>query len=287
MIDAHAHLWRLGDRPQPWLDPATMALIHRDHEWPELEAGLDAAGVAEAVLVQVVNDPDETTDFLDLAARTDRLAGVVGWTDLLAPDVGDRLDELAARGPLVGVRHQAQAEADPGAWLAAFAAGPGPRALAERDLACDLMLRPAQLELCAGVVASYDELHWVLDHAGKPPVAGGWRTPAGREWARLVARLGELPQLRVKLSGLTTMADPARWSIADLEPWVDHLLAVFGPDRLLFGSDWPVSRRAGEYARTVDAVRVLLARLSPAEQDRILRGVAVETYRLRRSAEGA
>jgi L-fuconolactonase len=280
VIDAHVHVWTLARTPQPWIDPTTMAVIDRDHEWPELEPELDRAGIARAVLVQVVNDPGETDDFLELAGTTPRLAGVVGWTDLLHADVGAALDRLAAAGPLVGVRHQAQAELDPGGWLVAFGEGPGPRALAERDLACDLMLRPAQLAGCAAVVAQHPDVRFVLDHAGKPPVAAGWGSAEAREWAGLVSALASLPQLVVKLSGLTTMADLERWTVADLAPWVDHLLEAVGPERLMFGSDWPVSRRAGDYPRTIGAVRELLARLSPGEQDHVLRGTAERVYRL-------
>lgn len=280
MIDAHVHLWRLGERQQPWIDPVSMAVIHRDHEWQELERELDGVGVDQVILVQVINDAGETDDFLRLAVEVDRVAGVVGWADLLDPGVGDALDALSATGPLVGVRHQAQAEADPGAWLAAFGAGAGPGSLADRGLACDLMLRPVQLEDCVAVVERWPDVRWVLDHAGKPPIAGGWGSPEARAWAALVSALGPLPQLTVKLSGLTTMADLDRWTAPDLTPWVDHLLEVVGPERLMFGSDWPVSRRAGEYGRTVGAVRDVLARLSPDEQDRILRGTATEVYRI-------
>lgn len=280
MIDAHVHLWRLRERPQPWIDPVSMAVIHRDHEWPELERELDGSGIDQVVLVQVINDGGETDDFLRLAAEAARVAGVVGWADLQDPGIGDVLDALSATGPLVGVRHQAQVESDPGAWLVAFGAGPGPAALADRGLACDLMLRPAQLGACLAVVDRCPDVRWVLDHAGKPPIASGWGSPEARAWAELVSAFGPLPQLTVKLSGLTTMADLERWKPADLAPWVDHLLEVVGPGRLMFGSDWPVSRRAGAYQRTVGAVREVLARLSPDEQDRILRGTACAVYRL-------
>ena len=128
--------------------------------------------------------------------------------------------------------------------------------------------------------AQHPDVRFVLDHAGKPPVAAGWGSAEAREWAGLVSALASLPQLVVKLSGLTTMADLERWTVADLAPWVDHLLEAVGPERLMFGSDWPVSRRAGDYPRTIGAVRELLARLSPGEQDHVLRGTAERVYRL-------
>jgi L-fuconolactonase len=286
VIDSHVHLWDLSRRPQPWIDPGSMGVILRDHDVPELEAEMAGSDVAGAVLVQVLNDDGETADYLELAARSERLVGVVGWVDLLAEDVGDRLDRLRA-GPsahLAGIRHQAQAEADPGAWLLRFGEGPGPAALTSRSLACDLMMRPEQLATTYDVARAHDSLVVVLDHAGKPPVSEGWGSGLADTWAGLVARLGELPNVVCKLSGLTTMADPRQWTVDELRPFVDHLLACFGPARLLFGSDWPVSRRAGHYARTVAAARELVGALTAGERDLVLGGTARRVYRLPRTA---
>ncbi len=259
-----------------------MAVIDRDHEWPELREQIRRVGVGGAVLVQVLNDAGETDDYLDLVAGAEELLGVVGWVDLLAADVGDRLDRLQGHpGRLVGVRHQAQAEADPAAWLRRADAGPGLPELARRGLVCDLMLRPAQLEGAAAVVARHPDLRFVLDHAGKPPVTSGWGSDDTRFWAAAVSRLARYDNVACKLSGLTTMADLPGWRVAGLEPYVAHLLHGFGPERLLFGSDWPVSRRAAEYPRTVGAVRRLIEGLSAGEQRSVLGGTAAEVYRLR------
>jgi len=282
VIDSHVHLWDLSSRPQPWIDPGSMGVILRDHDVSELEDELDGAGVEGAVLVQVLNDDDETADYLELASRSERLVGVVGWVDLAAEDVGDRLDRLRAfpGAHLAGIRHQAQAEADPAAWLRRFGEGPGPVALTSRSLACDLMMRPEQLATTYDVARAHDGLVVVLDHAGKPPVSRGWGSAPAGTWAGLVARLGELPNVACKLSGLTTMADVRHWTVEELRPFVDHLLACFGPARLLFGSDWPVSRRAGDYARTVAAARELVGALTAEERDLVLGGTARRVYRL-------
>lgn len=282
MIDGHVHVWDLSRRPQPWIDPETMGVILRDHRVAELEAELAGSDVAGAVLVQVLNDDAETADYMDLAARSPALLGVVGWADLLAGDVASRLDALSVvpGAHLAGIRHQALAELDPAEWLCRFGDGPGPAALAARSLTCDLMLRPEHLATAYEVTRAHDELAFVLDHAGKPPVAAGWESGDAQAWAGMVARLGELPHVTCKLSGLTTMADLRRWTVDDLRPFVDHLLACFGPARLMFGSDWPVSRRAGDYTRTVAAARQLVGALSADERDLILDGTASRVYRL-------
>ncbi|QIG44597.1 amidohydrolase family protein [Nocardioides anomalus] len=282
VVDAHVHVWDLARRPQRWIDPVTMSEIARDHPVGELEAELRSAHVTGSVLVQVLNDPGETDDFL-WAGRSPVVDGVVGWVDLLDPGVGEALDALGAHPsgtPLVGVRHQALAEADPAAWLARAGAGPGLSALEERGLACDLILRPEHLDVARDVLGAHPGTTFVLDHAGKAPVLSGWGSADADHWAARVARLARLPHVLVKLSGLTTMGDLARWEVADLRPWVEHLLELFGADRVLFGSDWPVSRRAGDYARTLEAARALVAGLSPGERAAVMGETARRAYRL-------
>ena len=259
-----------------------MAVINRDHPVAELETELADAGVRHAVLVQVLNDPGETEDLLSLGA-SGVVDAVVGWVDLLDPQVAERLDELgthASGGLLAGVRHQALAEPDPAGWLVRAGAGPGLRSLGERGLVCDLMLRPEHLDVAHDVVAAHPGTTFVLDHAGKAPVLSGWASEESRRWATLMARLARQDHLMVKLSGLTTMADLAHWTTTDLAPYVDHLLECFGPDRLVFGSDWPVSRRAASYPRTVATARELVARLAPDERAAVLSGNARRVYGL-------
>ena len=282
VTDAHVHVWELDRRPQPWIDPTTMEVINRDHPVAELEAELTGVGVQSAVLVQVINDPGETDDLLWLG-RSRVVDAVVGWVDLLDPRVAERLDELVAHASgtrLCGTRHQALAEPDPAGWLVRAAAGPGLRAMGERGLVVDLMLRPEHLDVAHDVVAAHPGTTFVLDHAGKAPVLSGWDSVESRRWAALMVRLARQDHLLVKLSGLTTMADLGRWTTADLAPYVDHLLECFGPQRLVFGSDWPVSRRAASYARTIATARELVARLAPDERAAVLSANARRIYRL-------
>jgi L-fuconolactonase len=280
VIDGHVHVWRLDRRPQPWIDPVTMAVLHQDRPMAELVPELDAAGVSGAVLVQVLNQADETDDYLREGAHP-RILGVIGWTDLRAPVLGAELDRLTGHpsgARLVGIRHQALAEPDPAGWLRGTSESGGFDVLGHRGLVCDLMLGAAHLPAVAEVVGRHAGTRFVLDHAGKPPIATGWSSEASRKWAADIADVARRENVVCKLSGLTTVADVRHWRPADLAPYVDHLLEHFGPHRMLWGSDWPVSLRGGSYRRTAEAVRGLLEALAPDERANVLGGVAERVY---------
>jgi L-fuconolactonase len=281
-IDAHTHVWELNRRPQPWIDPRTMSVLNQDRTLPELTTEVRAASIEGVVLVQVLNDAGETDDFLWCGADP-LVRGVVGWADLLAPDVDEALDALTNHpsGRLVGIRHQALAEANPAGWLRRAAEGRGFPALGRRGLPFDLMFRPEHLSVVRDVTRRHPGTTFVLDHGGKPPISAGWRSEDSQRWAELVARLATVGNVVCKLSGLTTMANLERWTVSNLEPFVDHLLDRFGPARLMFGSDWPVSLRAATYRRTVDAIGELVGRLTAAERATVMGGTAVRTYGLR------
>lgn len=284
VVDSHVHVWDLGARPQPWIDPTSMPAIDRSFLPVELEQTLGESGVRSAVLVQVLNRIDETEELLHVARTSTLVAGVVGWVDLAAPDLDGALDRLAGGSGgamLVGVRHQALAEVDPSAWLQRPEVLRGMRLLGSRELTCDLMLGRDQLAVAARVLAPLESVTFVLDHAGKPPIACGWASPEAQAWADDVAELAQLRHVRCKLSGLTIVAGPT-WTVAHLRPFVEHVLEQFGPQRVLFGSDWPVSLRAGSYAATLSAARQLVAPLSAAERSAVLGCNARDVYRLGR-----
>lgn len=281
VVDAHTHVWELDRRPQSWIEPATMSVLARDHPVDELSHELADADVGAAVLVQVLNDTDETEDYLWAAAGSPAIVGVVGWADLLDPGFAHQLDALAAHPSgtaLVGIRHQALAEPDPAGWLRRASSGNALRELGERGLVFDLMFRPEHLDVVAETASRHLGTAFVLDHAGKPPIADGWCSTTAQEWASRTRVLARHENLFCKLSGLTTMADVQQWTVADLAPYVEHLLATFGAQRLIFGSDWPVSLRAGSYRQTLSAVRELVVGLTPSEQAAILGANARRVY---------
>jgi L-fuconolactonase len=223
--------------------------------------------VTRTIVVQAVHDPGETAWLL---AQPAPVAGVVGWVDLTAPDVADRLAEIA-RPRLVGIRHQAQDEPDP-EWLACPEVVRGVRALAGAGLVFDLLVRAREHRAALTLVDAVPEASFVLDHAGKPTIASG--DPGWRERMRdLAAR----PNVVCKVSGLLTEAGPD-WRRQPVARYAREAVETFGPDRCLFGSDWPVSTLAADYADTLHTIQDALADLTPDERDAVFRGTAERVY---------
>ncbi|MFD7697094.1 amidohydrolase family protein [Streptomyces sp. NPDC059805] len=289
-VDAHHHVWRpasaLGPAPGPgprrrvhtWLDAPGMADLRRDFTMADLAPSARAAGIDRTVLVQVLADLDETTEFLSLASADDLIAGVVGWADLTSDGLADTLDALrAAPGGdrLVGLRHLVQSEPDPG-WLNRPDVRRGLHTVAQRDLVYDLLVLPHQLPAAISTVRELPDLTFVLDHLAKPPIATGALEP----WASLVRELAAQPHVFCKLSGMVTEADHEDRSVTALRPYADVVLDAFGPQRVMFGSDWPVCLPAASYAEVVGAAEALTARLTPAERTEVFATTAERAYGL-------
>ncbi|MYT03423.1 MULTISPECIES: amidohydrolase family protein [Streptomyces] len=285
IVDAHHHVWDLSVRDQDWITDPELAPLRRDFTLVDLAPEARAAGVVATVLVQTITVAEETPEFLALAADSDLVAGVVGWTDLTAPDVTETLAALRAGtggDHLVGIRHQVQGEPDP-RWLVRPDVLRGLAAVAEAGLVYDLVVKPHQLAAAVEAAQRLPGLTFVLDHLGKPPVASGELAP----WAQQIRRLAALPNTVCKLSGMVTEADWDSWTVAALTPYADTVLDAFGPGRLMFGSDWPVCRLAASYAEVVSVVRELTTALGPAERHDVFTGTAVRTYDLRVTARPA
>ncbi|MEU9319981.1 amidohydrolase family protein [Streptomyces sp. NPDC048295] len=279
IVDAHHHVWDLSVRNQDWITGDELAPLRRDFTLADLEPEARAAGVRATVLVQTVTVAEETPEFLALAQDSDLVAGVVGWCDLTAPDVAGTLAalrELPGGDRLVGIRHQVQGEPDP-AWLLRPDVRRGLRAVADAGLVYDLVVQARQLPATVQAAALLPELTFVLDHAGKPPVAAGGLRP----WADDIRALAARPNTVCKLSGLVTEADPRSWTVSDLRPYADTVLDAFGPDRLMFGSDWPVCRLAATYEEVLDTARALTGALGADERARVLATTAERVYGLR------
>ncbi|MER6562217.1 amidohydrolase family protein [Streptomyces sp. NPDC001027] len=278
IIDAHHHVWDLSVRDQDWITGQELALLRRDFLLADLDSAARAAGVTASVLVQTIDGPQETPELLALAQGSDLVAGVVGWTDLTSPDVARALAALREKpggAYLVGIRHQVQGESDP-LWLMRPDVLRGLAAVAEAGLVYDLVIRPHQLAAAYETARLLPDLTFVLDHAGKPPIASG----ALRPWADTVRLLAALPNTVCKLSGMVTEADWDRWSVEDLRPYAGTVLDAFGPRRLMFGSDWPVCRLAATYTDVIDAAKELTAELHLTERREVFTGTAPRTYGL-------
>ena len=270
-IDAHHHVWTLARGDYNWLTP-DLAPIYRDFHLADLAPNLSAVGIEGTILVQAAPTEAETMFLLDVAENAEVIRGVVGWTDFDAADGVARVDALAARRVLVGLRPMVQDIADDD-WLLGPQLAPPLTAMAGHDLVFDALVLPRHLPRLLRVVDRHPNLQFVLDHFGKPPLATG--DTAG--WKRDIALLAERANIVCKLSGLATEA--ARdWRVADLRQAVDHVRACFGPQRMLWGSDWPVVNLAGGYVKWFAAAEALLTDLSADEKAGVFGENAVRIY---------
>jgi len=278
-IDAHHHFWDPRRREYYWMGGDDMASIRRPMGPDDLRPLLAAAGISGTVLVQTVPEIEETREFLRVAEATDFVRGVVGWVDLTAADVAETLGALQnGEGGryLVGIRHQAHDEGDPG-WLARPDVIAGIRQVHEAGLAYDLLVKERELPAAiAAVDALPGDTRLVVDHIAKPRIAIGAMEP----WAGLISELALRPNVCCKISGMVTEADIAHWSADDLRPYVEHVLAAFGPERAMFGSDWPVCLLAAPYDRVVGVADELMAGLPMLARTAMSGGNAERFYRL-------
>jgi len=277
VIDAHHHFWDPARAVYPWMTDA-LAPIRRRFGPEDLRPLLDRNGVDQTILVQTRASLDETREFLATAAEHDFIAGVVGWVDLTAPDIATQLTSLR-EGPggakLVGIRHQVHDEADP-EWLGRKDVRRGIAAVGAAGLAYDILVRTRELPAALALVRELTDVRFVIDHLAKPPIASGHID----EWAARLRPLALYPNVLCKLSGLVTEADWKHWTPRDITPYVTRVLEWFGPERCVFGSDWPVCLVAASYAHVIDACGVAIGDVPSAERERIFGGNAIELYRL-------
>jgi L-fuconolactonase len=299
LVDSHQHVWDLAAHDQPWLRQPGNEPLLRNFTEAQLRPLAAAAGVTATVVVQTVADRTETPELLALAARSDLIAGVVGWVDLQAQDVADALAALAGRadgGCLRGIRHPVLIEPDPD-WLRRPAVHRGLAAVGAAGLCYDIVVPSPVLPAAADAIAACPDVTFVVDHLGNPEIG---ERPDQR-WVSAIRRVGAFPNTFCKLSGIlgepppcwpggATARNPPPGSddlagqdhpaVGHLRPYYDTVLEAFGPDRLMFGSDWPPCTLSASYGTVVAAARALIADLSPSEQAAILAGTARRAYRL-------
>jgi L-fuconolactonase len=272
-IDAHVHLMAYDRRQHGWVTDE-LSTLRRDFVVDELRPLLTAAGFDRCVAVEARQSDAENEFLLGLAEPPSVVAAVVGWVDLSAPDVVEQVDELARRPRFVGVRHVLIDEPDDHYMLRPeFQRGLS--ALAAAELSYDLLIEPRHLATAMGVVDAHPDLRFVLDHAGLPDVRGG----AIDAWLPGIKDLARRGNVACKLSGLELMARWADWNRRDLRPYQDAVLAAFGPERLMIGSNWPVCTVAGGYEEAVGASLALLEGLSVSERAAILGQTCQRWYR--------
>jgi L-fuconolactonase len=281
IVDAHQHVWDLAAHAQPWLELPGNEPLLRNYSEADLRPLAAAAGVTATVVVQTVTEASETPDLLAIAAASDLIAGVVGWTDLQAAGVADALAALLAHpaGDLLsGIRHPVLIETDPN-WLTRPAVLAGLAAAGAVGLCYDIVVPASMLPAATEAAAACPEVTFVLDHAGNPDME---RQPDPR-WVRNIRSLAALPNTVCKLSGILGEPQPADAGaspVAHLIPYYETVLAAFGPDRMMFGSDWPPCTLSASYADVVAAALALTDGLSAAEREAVFSGTARRVYRL-------
>jgi L-fuconolactonase len=277
IVDAHHHFWDPSRADYPWMTGAYEP-VRRPFGPGDLAPLLASNGIDATVLVQTRSSVDETREFLVTAGETPFVRGVVGWVDLTDDRVADMIAGLrAGRGGdrLVAIRHQVHDEPDPD-WLRRDDVRRGIAAVGEAGLAYDLLVRTRELPAALEVARALPDVRFVIDHIAKPPIRAGELEP----WADRLAAFAGLHHVACKVSGMVTEADWDRWQPEDLAPYVEHVLAVFGPGRLLFGSDWPVCLLAASYDAVIGVARELLGGLSASERGAVFGETAAAVYGL-------
>ncbi|SNR85510.1 amidohydrolase family protein [Hymenobacter mucosus] len=273
-IDAHQHFWQYNPVRDAWIDEP-MAAIQRDFLPPDLAPLLRQHGFAGSVVVQSDQSEAENDFQLRQADQYEFIKGVVGWVDLQAAAVAERLAYYQQFPKLKGFRHVLQGEADRALMLTpAFRRGIA--ALERHGYTYDLLVFPDQLRYATELVAAFPQQRFVLDHIAKPPIKAG---EVGT-WAADLRALAQHDNVSCKVSGMVTEADWQQWQPQDFRPYLDVVFEAFGPRRLLFGSDWPVCQVAGGYGAVVELAQHHLTTFSAAEQALFWGGNATAFYQL-------
>ena len=278
-IDSHHHIWDLSVRAQSWMKGDEVKPISRTILMDELEPELEKSNIDYTVIVQTVENPDETPEFLNLSLSHPKICAVVGWLDLESDDVIPQLEKYLAHpggGNLVSIRDMAQDKADPN-WLMRDDVIKNIHRIADAGLTFDILTRPPQLAAAVEMVKRSPNNTFVLDHISKPYIGKGEMQP----WADQITEMASHENVSVKVSGLFTEANWDSWSNQSFKPYLDHILNTFTPFRMMFGSDWPVCLLAATYSQTVDLMEEFTKEFSKAEQESFWSGTVKRSYRLK------
>lgn len=272
-VDSHHHLWRYTPQEYDWIDDSMKAL-RRDFLPADLEVVAAKAGIQATVAIQARATLEETRWLLELAAHSSLIRGVVGWAPIAEPDFPATLATLALNPLLKGFRHIVQAEPD------GFLDGPdfnrGITSLRPTGLVYDILILARQLAEATRFVDRHPDQQFVLDHIAKPDIKSNGFAP----WNKAIRELARRPNVVCKLSGIVTEAHWKTWSLPQLQPYFETVLAAFGPSRLMFGSDWPVLTVASTYRQWHETVATWLAPLTPTERAQIEGETATRIYQL-------
>jgi len=274
-IDAHHHLWNYDPAEYDWIDDS-MAVLKKDFLLRDLEKTLHHNGFSSSIAVQARQSMEETLWLLTLAEQTDLIKGVVGWIDLRSDTLAQQLDELVRHKKLVGFRHVIQGESDP-----AFMQNPdfirGLQMLSDRGYRYDLLILSHQLPAAAQMLEQVPNLHVVIDHIAKPDIKS--RSDFDR-WQQGMTILAHNQNCYCKLSGMVTEADWLNWLSDDFQPYMKTVWDLFGQQRIMFGSDWPVCLVASEYQQVKQLVLDFVTTQNPDANKLIMGENAQQFYQL-------
>lgn len=279
-IDSHQHFWRYDPARGAWITDR-MSLLKRNFLPVELQRECDANGIDATIAVQADQSENETLFLLDLAEHSKRIAGVVGWVDFRSPRLESRLQFFSQFKKLCGFRHIAQAESDD-RFLLGRDFIRGIARLREFNFTYDLLIYPRQLPAAVGLVTRFPEQRFVVDHLAKPDIKMG----GNAAWTTHIRAIAQNTNVYCKVSGLVTEADWLHWRPEDFWPYLDVVFDAFGPDRLMFGSDWPVCLLAGSYRQVKQLIETYVEARAVKHKENIFGGNAIRFYGLKAVPHG-
>lgn len=274
VIDSHHHYWQYNPEEYDWIDDS-MKVIRNDFLPQELERTIAEAGIDGVLSIQARQSVEETDWLIEMAHQNDFMKGVVGWLPLIQDDIEATLDKYSSDKILKGVRHVIQGEADP-EFIFRSDFNLGISLLKKYSLVYDLLIMEWQLPNAIKFVDLHTDQPFVLDHIAKPLIGRNIMSP----WKENIQELAKRENVSCKISGMVTEANFNHWTHLQLLPYFEVILQAFGPDRLLFGSDWPVCLVATSYKDWADLVRKTISSFSVSEQEKIMGGNAVRIYDL-------
>ncbi len=273
IIDSHHHFWHYDPVEYDWIDE-NMKSIRRDFLPEHLQLEIQAAGIDGVVSVQARQTIEETDWLLRLANEHDLIKGIVGWLPIASDQLSRELDRLSEQPKLKALRHVVQGEPDGFLDQASF--NRGIEQLGDNNLVYDVLIFERQLEEAIRFVDRHPSQPFVLDHIAKPKIGDNQLEP----WASNIRQLAQRQHVTCKISGLVTEAEYDGWTVSQLQPYLQTVLEAFGPQRLMFGSDWPVCLVATGYRQWADLVREFISPLASDEQAAIMGGTAARVYQL-------
>jgi L-fuconolactonase len=272
-IDAHQHFWKYKKQTHVWIDE-TMVSIQKDFLPEDLKPHLLTHNIIGCVAVQTAQTELETEFLLNLAEKNSMIKGVVGWVNLQSKLIEMQLEKYAENTNLKGFRHILQAESADFMLQQSFIRGL--KALEKHKFTYDILIYPEQLPFALKIAKQCESQYFVLDHFAKPSI----KTGAIKQWEKDLRKLAKMDHVFCKISGLITEANWQNWTLETLRPYLDVAFESFGPDRLMFGSDWPVCLLAGQYTEVIHAIESYIESFSASEKAKIMGENAIRFYKL-------